>query len=107
MTQEDRVTEMDDAAFDRALARELAQPGDEDVAMLSRAVLNALAERPVAPSWSGAEVLAEPLPWAAGFMGLLFLFVGLGYASVPMFDGGLLRVVTDVLAVLQMAGELT
>lgn len=106
MTQKDRVTEMDDAAFDRALTGDLTQPGDGDVAMLSRSVLNALAERPNTASRQGAEVLAEPLPWAAGFMGLLLLFGGLGYVSLPLVDGGLGRAVTDVLAVLQMAGEL-
>lgn len=105
MTEEDHVTDRDDAAFDRALARDLTRPGDADVAMLSRAVLSALAEQPTAPP-RGAEVLAEPLPWIAGFLGVLLFCVGLGYVSVPLVDGGLGRAVADVSAVLQMVGDL-
>ena len=49
---------MDDAAFDRALAADLARPEDEDVALLSRAVLSALADEGPGRAAPVGEVLA-------------------------------------------------
>lgn len=68
-----------DDAFDRDLAALLKTPGDEDVALMSRAVLNHLAEAPSGGEPHLAEVLSEPLPWAMGFAGLMGLGVLLGY----------------------------
>ena len=93
-----------DADFDRALARALEQPGDADVALMSRAVLNALAEAPAPARGPGAEVLAEPLPWVAGFAGMLLLFAGLGYAAVPLLDGGVIHAVAEMGDVLTLMG---
>jgi|GEM_PF-2763718 hypothetical protein len=68
-----------DEAINRDLAALLKTPGDEDVALLSRSVLNQLAEAPPGAEHHLAEVLSEPLPWAMGFAGLMGLCVGTGY----------------------------
>ncbi|TDX25561.1 hypothetical protein [Rhodovulum visakhapatnamense] len=76
----------DPARFDSDLARLLARPEDEDTAELSRAVLSRLAEPPARGPGAG-EVLSEPLPWAAGFGGLLLAAAALGYALLPGASG--------------------
>jgi len=94
-----------DAEFDRALAARLACDGDTDVALLSRAVLTALAEGPsAARDAPRSEVLSEPWPWALGFGGLLLLAAGLGYGLVPLVDGGLGRALADLARFTTMIG---
>jgi hypothetical protein len=76
------MTQPDDDAMDAALARAL-NPGADDVAPLSRAVLTRLAE-PAAPQrLPMAEVLVQPLPAAGLLVGLLGLAAVLGYAAGP------------------------
>ncbi|WP_460272197.1 hypothetical protein [Celeribacter sp. ULVN23_4] len=69
----------EDEAFDCDLAALMKTPGDEDVAVLSRSVLNQLAETSTGGNHPLAEVLSEPLPWAMGFAGLMGIGVALGY----------------------------
>ena len=95
---------MDDAAFDRALAADLARPEDEDVALLSRAVLSTLADEGPGRAAPVGEVLAEPLPWMVGFGGLLLLFGGLGYGLVPLVDGGVVRAVSELTDIVSLLG---
>jgi hypothetical protein len=76
------MTQSDDEAMDVALARAL-NPGAEDVAPLSRAVLTRLAE-PAAPQrLPVAEVLVQPLTATSLLIGLLGLAAILGYSVGP------------------------
>jgi hypothetical protein len=76
------MTQTDDDALDAALAHAL-DPGAEDVAPLSRAVLTRLAE-PTSPARSPlTEVLVQPLPATGLLLGFLGLAVMLGYAMGP------------------------
>ncbi len=75
-----------DAAFDRDLAA-LIGAADTDTAMLSRAVLSRLAERPESGFAHLAEVLAAPAPLAAGVSAGFVLIAGLGYAVLPAVGG--------------------
>ena len=76
-----------DAAFDRDLAA-LIGAADDDTAMLSRAVLSRLAERPASRFEHLAEVLVAPAPLAAGVSAGLLMIGALGYAVLPVLDGG-------------------
>jgi hypothetical protein len=76
------MTQSDDDALDRALARALG-PEAEDVAPLSRAVLTQLAQPPVTRTTQLAEVLVQPLPATGLLAGLLGLAAILGYALGP------------------------
>ena len=76
------MTQSDDDAMDRALAQAL-DPGAEDVAPLSRAVLTRLAEPSAARQSHLAEVLVQPVPAASLLIGLLGLAAILGYAIGP------------------------
>lgn len=76
------MTQSDDDAMDRALAQAL-DPGAEDVAPLSRAVLTRLAEPSTARQSHLAEVLVQPVPAASLLIGLLGLAAILGYAIGP------------------------
>ncbi|MBD3765546.1 MAG: hypothetical protein IE922_14515 [Sphingomonadales bacterium] len=84
-----------DAAFDRDLAQ-LIGAGESDTAMLSRAVLSRLAERPESRFEHLAEVLAAPAPLAAGVSAGLLALVGLGYVVMPLIGG------EEMLAVITM-----
>ncbi len=87
-----------DQDFDAYLADVLRDPKQDDTAMLSRSVLSAIAAEDAGQSQNGsdAEVLSEPLAWGAGF-GLLMLGLGiLGYAAIPVLDGGMLVVLTEI-----------
>ncbi|WP_321364234.1 hypothetical protein [uncultured Celeribacter sp.] len=79
-----------DAEFDRELSALFANPEDEDVAELSRAVLSqTVTVNRTRSNGHGAEVLSEPLPWALGFGGLMAIGVALGYvlSSTALGDG--------------------
>lgn len=76
------MTQSDDDAMDRALAQAL-DPGAEDVAPLSRAVLTRLAEPSTARQSHLAEVLVQPVPAASLLISLLGLAAILGYAVGP------------------------
>ena len=76
------MTQSDDDAMDRALAQAL-DPGAEDVAPLSRAVLTRLAEPSAAGASHLAEVLVQPVPAASLLIGLLGLAAILGYVIGP------------------------
>lgn len=95
---------LDDDAFDRALSADLSRPGDDDVALMSRAVLSALAEDTGPREAPEGEVLSEPLTWGAGFVGLMLVFAGIGYAAVPLFDGGTVRLVSDLSGLMSLLG---
>lgn len=96
----------EDQAFDRALARDLIQPGDTDMALLSRSVLGAVAQDADTATRPMAEALSDPWPVAGGFAGMLMLMGALGYAAVPLFDGGIIRAVNDFTHVLTQIGAL-
>lgn len=95
---------LDDDAFDRALAAQLTRSGDHDVALLSRSVLSALSEDSAVGTMPQGEVLSEPLTWGAGFAGLLLLFAGIGYAAVPLFDGGTSQLMSDMSGLMSLLG---
>lgn len=86
MTRRESHDPAADAAFDRDLAREIGA-GDSDTAMLSRAVLSRLAERPETRAEHLAEVLAAPAPLAAGISAGLLALGALGYAVLPLIGG--------------------
>lgn len=76
------MTQTDDDAWDKALAKTLG-PEAEDVAPLSRAVLTRLAEPSAFRQPQLAEVLVQPLPATGLLLGLLALAMLLGYAVGP------------------------
>ncbi len=78
---------MSDVEFDRQLSALLAASGDEDTAVLSRAVLSQLAQDSASASAPLGAVLSEPLPWGAGFLGLLLVGGLFGYLGSTWIAG--------------------
>lgn len=76
------MTQSEDDAMDAALARAL-NPGAEDVAPLSRAVLTRMAEPATPRRLPMGEVLVQPVPAASLLIGLLGLAAVIGYAAGP------------------------
>lgn len=96
-------SDMSDGEFDRQLGALLSTPGDADTATLSRAVLSQLAKDSTSTSAPLGAVLSEPLPWGAGFLGLLLIGGVFGYLGSTWIAGdGLLTLLTlgDPLALL-------
>lgn len=88
-----------DSEFDDELRALLAEPSDTDLAPLSRAVLERIAENSATPRPMG-EVLVAPLPLAGAMTGLLMVAGLTGYLAAPLLTGGelpLLLILGDLL----------